>query len=147
MVENRMETRWRLYNASGVRWQRMVVRHADEKPLVSAGNIGVRHVLRLVKASAAFPGPPSLRGSSGEVRARNYQNIASAVPVFEGAILAVPITLPVPTSIIAPRSLCALRLSWAEAYRCKTSPSHQNHSWAGCLSAWDRAVHYFPKRR
>src|SRR5262249_12432943 len=27
----------------------------------------------------------------------------------------------------APRSLCALRLSWAEAYRCKTSHSHQNH--------------------
>src|SRR5262249_58242796 len=104
MVENRMETRWRLYNASGVRWQRMVVRHADEKPLVSAGNIGVRHVLRLVKASAAFPGPPSLRGSSGEIRARSakasiaYQNIAPAVAVFEGAILAAPITLP-------PRSL------------------------------------------
>jgi hypothetical protein len=66
MVENRMETRWRLYNASGVRWQRMVVRHADEKPLVSAGNIlAFATCSRLVTASAAFPGLPSFRGCTG----------------------------------------------------------------------------------
>ena len=144
MVENRMETRWRLYNASGVRWQRMVVRHADEKPLVSAGNIGVRHVLRLVKASAAFPGPPALRGSSGEVRARNYQNYCLCGTSLRRGDTGSPnnatcadldhcATKPVRPPLVLGRSL--------------PSPSHQNHSWTGCLSTWDRAVHYFPKRR
>ena len=136
MVENRMETGWRLYNASGIRWQRMVVRQPDEKPLVSAGNILAFAMLRLVRASAVFPGLPLLRGSSGEVRARSAkasiacQNIASAVAVFEGAILAVPIHATcADLDRRAPRSLCALRVSWPEAYRCKTSRSHQNHAY------------------
>jgi hypothetical protein len=91
------KTGCKLYSASGIRWQRMVVRQADEKPLVSAGNVLAFAMLRLVRASAVFPGLPLLRGSSGEVRARSAkasiacQNIASAVAVFEGAILAVPI--------------------------------------------------------
>jgi hypothetical protein len=82
------KTGCKLYSASGIRWQRMVVRQADVLAFA---------MLRLVRASAVFPGLPLLRGSSGEVRARSAkasiacQNIASAVAVFEGAILAVPI--------------------------------------------------------
>jgi len=103
---------------------------------VRRGYIGVRHVLRLVRASAVFPGLPLLRGSSGEVRARSAkasvacQNIASAVAVFKGAILAVPIHASfADLDHRAPRSLCALRVFWAEVYRCKTSRSHQNRAY------------------
>ena len=87
-------------------------------------------LLRLVRASVTFPGLP-LR-SSDVVRARiaeatiARQNIASAVAIVERAILAVPID----TSFAvldhrAPRSLGALCVSWTEAYRCKSSGSHQ----------------------
>jgi hypothetical protein len=79
------------------------------------------NVLRLVRMSATFSS--LLRGSSDVVRARSAkasfacQNIASAVAVFERAILAVPI--PVTCAHVdqrAPRSLCALRVSATEAY-------------------------------
>jgi hypothetical protein len=92
------------------------------------------NVLRLVRMSATFSG--LLRRSSDVVRARSAkasiacQNIASAVAVFERAILAVPI--PVTCAHVdqrAPRSLCALRVFWAEVYRCKTSRSHQNRAY------------------
>jgi len=90
------------------------------------------NVLRLVRASATFP---ELRGSSDVVRAgiaEAYiacQNIASAVAVFERAILAVPIhTISAYRDHRAPWSLGALRVSWTEAYRCKSGGSHQNRS-------------------
>ena len=93
-------------------------------------------ILRLVVASATVPGLPLLRGSSDVVRARitetaiARQNIASAVAVFEGAILAVPIHASfADLDHRAPRSLCALRVFWAQVYRCKTSRSHQNRAY------------------
>ena len=70
--------------------------------------------------------------SSDVVRARSAkasiacQNIASAVAVFERAILAVPIhTARTQIDLGAPRSLCALCVSETETYRCKSSGSHQ----------------------
>src|SRR5215813_10516977 len=89
-----------------------------------------------VRASATFPSLPLLCGSSDVVRARiakasiACQNIASAVAVFERVILAVPIhgTF-VDLDHGAPRSLGALRVSWTEAYRCKSSGSHQNRAY------------------
>jgi hypothetical protein len=89
----------------------------------------------LIRASATFPGLPLLRRSSDVVRARiaeasiACQNIASAVAVIERMILAVPIhTISACPDHRAPRSLGALRVSWIEAYRCKSSGSHQNRA-------------------
>jgi hypothetical protein len=90
----------------------------------------------LIRASATFPGLPLLRRSSDVVRARiaeasiACQNIASAVAVIERMILAVPIhTISACPDHRAPRSLGALRVSWIEAYRCKSSGSHQNRAY------------------
>jgi hypothetical protein len=91
------------------------------------------NVLRLV--GATFPGLPLLRVSSNVVRAViaeatiARQNIASAVAIVERAILAVPIhTTCAPVDHRAPRSRRALRVSCTEAYRCKSSGSHQNRA-------------------
>ena len=92
------------------------------------------NVLRLVRASVTFPGLP-LRPSD-VVRAVitkatiACQNIASAVAIFKRVILAVPIhTISAYRDHRAPRSLGALRVSWTEAYRCKSSGSHQNRAY------------------
>ena len=89
-----------------------------------------------VLISATFPGLPLLRRSSDVVRARiakasvASQNIASAVAVVERVILAIPINGTwVELDHRTPRSLGALRVSWIEAYRCKSSGSHQNRAY------------------
>jgi hypothetical protein len=94
------------------------------------------NVLRLVRASVTFPGLPLLRGSSDVVRAViaeatiACQNIASAVAIFKRAISAIPIhTIFANRDHCTPRSRGALRVSWTEAYRCKSSGSHQNRAY------------------
>src|SRR5215813_6420541 len=105
-----------------------------------------------VRASATFPSLPLLCGSSDVVRARiakasiACQNIASAVAVFERVILAVPIhTISACPDHRAPRSLGALRVSWTEAYRCKSSGSHQNRAYHH-LSTSMRGLVITPRR-
>src|SRR5262249_60387228 len=52
------------------------------------------------------------------------------VAVFERVILAVPMHIACAhRDHRAPRSLRALRVSWTEAYRCKSSSSHQNSAY------------------
>jgi hypothetical protein len=83
--------------------------------------------------SATFPGPPLLRGSSDVVRTR----IAKASiacdhrpAFFERVILAVPIRITrASRDHRAPRSLHAFDVSWTEAYRCKSSGSHQDRAY------------------
>jgi len=93
------------------------------------------NVLRLVRASAAVPGLPLLRGSSDVVRARitetaiARQNIASAVAVFERVILAVPIvTTCACLDHCAPWGLVSPSWQWTKDQRCKTNDCRENHS-------------------
>jgi hypothetical protein len=96
----------------------------------------------LIGASVTIPRLPLLRGSSDVVRARitkasiARQNIASVVAVVERVILAVPINGTwVELDHRAPRSRCGRRVSWTEAYRCKSSGSHQNRAYHHLASA------------
>jgi hypothetical protein len=108
-----------------------VCRRASAAPRFNAGDASV-----LVPASVTFPGLPLLRGSSDVVRAViaeatiASQNIASAVAVFERVILAVPIhTTFAYLDRRAPGSREGFGVSWTEAYRCKSSGSHQNRAY------------------
>jgi hypothetical protein len=88
-------------------------------------------VAPLLRASATVPGLPLLRGSSDVVRARIAeatiapQNIASAVAVFERAILAVPIAV---RDHRTPRSLVGLRRVSPKDRSSKSNDGGQFHA-------------------